>query len=77
MLHVKRLKRDFPLPQVNVAILQAVRKHGYDRPTEDQRDAIRSFVEGANVFVFLLGVENRYAMHASSCRIRCVDWLIV
>ena len=64
MLRVKRLKRDFPLPQVNVAILQTVRKLGYDRHTKDQRDAIRSFV-GADVFVFLLGVGNRYAMHAS------------
>ena len=53
LVRVKRLKRDFPLHQVNSAILQAVRTLGYDRPTEDQRDAIRSFVEGVDVFVSL------------------------
>ena len=53
LVRVKRLKRDFPLHQVNAAILQAVRTLGYDRPTEDQRDAIRSFVEGVDVFVSL------------------------
>ena len=37
VLRVRRLKKDFPLHQVNAAILQAVRKLGYDRPTEDQR----------------------------------------
>ena len=39
--------------QVNSAILQAVRTLGYDRPTEDQRDAIKSFIEGVDVFVSL------------------------
>ena len=53
LVRVKGLKRDFPLHQVNSAILQAVRTLGYDRPTEDQRDAIRSFVEGVDVFVSL------------------------
>ena len=53
VLRVRRLKKDFPLHQVNAAILQAVRKLGYDRPTEDQKDAIRSFVEGTDVFICL------------------------
>ena len=53
LVRVKRLKKDFPLHQVNAAILQAIRTLGYDKPTEDQRDAIRSFVEGADVFVSL------------------------
>ena len=53
VLRVRRLKKDFPLHQVNAAILQAVRQLGYERPTEDQRDAIRSFVEGTDVFICL------------------------
>ena len=53
VLRLRRLKKDFPLHQVNVAILQAVRKLGYDTPTQDQKDAIRSFVEGTDVFICL------------------------
>ena len=53
VLRMRRLKKNFPLHQVNTAILQAVRKLGYDRPTEDQKDAIRSFVEGTDVFICL------------------------
>ena len=40
LVRVKRLKRDFPLRQVNAAILQAIRTLGYNKPTEDQTDAI-------------------------------------
>lgn len=53
VLRVRMLKKDFPLHQVNAAILQAVHKLGYDRPTEDRKDAIRSFVEGTDVFICL------------------------
>ena len=63
LVRVKRFKRDFPLHQVNSAILQAVRTLGNDRPTEDQRDAIGSFVEGVDVLVSL-PTGSACAMHA-------------
>ena len=64
MLHVRRLKRDFPRPKVNAAILQAVCKLKYDRPTEDQRDAIKLFVEGADVFICLPTGSGKSLCHA-------------
>ena len=38
---------------VDAALLWAVRTLGYDSPTEDQSDAIVSFLGGTNVFMCL------------------------
>lgn len=48
---MKRLGKNFPTYEVDAAILQAVRTLGYDSPTEDQSDAIRSFLGGIDVFL--------------------------
>ena len=50
---VPRLHRDFEEPTVEVAILEAFQKLGYDRPTQDQVLAVRNFVLGYDVFVML------------------------
>ena len=50
---VPRLHRDFEEPTVEVAILEAFQKLGYDRPTQDQALAVRNFVLGYDVFVML------------------------
>ena len=51
---VPRLHRDFEEPTVEVTILEAFQKLGYDRPTQDQALAVRNFVLGYDVFVMLL-----------------------
>ena len=43
---ISRLHRDFEEPTVEVAILEALQKLGYDRPTQDQALAARNFVLG-------------------------------
>ena len=45
-----RLRRDFEEPTVEVAILEAFQKLGYDRPTQDQALAVRNFVLGYGCF---------------------------
>ena len=41
---IKKIKKTFLIQEVNEAIVKAVRKLGYDQPTDDQRDAISSFL---------------------------------
>ena len=48
-----RLHRDFEEPTVEVAILEAFQKLGYDRPTQDQALAVRNVVLRYDVFVML------------------------
>ena len=50
---VPRLDCRFDEPVIDVAILEAFQKLGYDRPTQEQAQAIRSFVLGSDVFVML------------------------
>ena len=50
---VPRLHRDFEETVVNVAILEAFQKPGYDRPSQDQALAVRNLVLGNDVFVML------------------------
>ena len=52
-MEVKRIKKTFPIQEVDEAILKAVRALGYHQPTDDQKDAIRSFLGGKDVFVSL------------------------
>ena len=40
---VPRLDRRFDEPVIDVAILESLQKLGYDRPTQEQAQAIRSF----------------------------------
>ena len=48
---VPRLDDCFEEPVTDVAILEAFQKLGYDRPTQEQAQAVRSFVLGSDVFV--------------------------
>ena len=41
----------FEEPVIDVAILEVFQKLGYDRPTQEQAQAVRSFVFGSDVFV--------------------------
>ena len=54
--------RVFPVPRIGVSIseselgivlLSAVQKMGYDRATGDQKEAVKAFVLGKDVFVSL------------------------
>ena len=40
----KKIKKTFLIQEVNEAIVKAVPTLGYDQPTNDQRDAISSFL---------------------------------
>ena len=40
----KNMNKTFLIQEVNEAIVKAVRTLGYDQPTDDQRDAISSFL---------------------------------
>ena len=40
----KKNKKTFLMEEVNEAIVKAVRTLGYDQPTDDQKDAISSFL---------------------------------
>ena len=40
----KKIKKAFLIQEVNEVIVKAVRTLGYDQPTDDQRDAISSFL---------------------------------
>ena len=53
MLSVERIGKEFSTSVVDSAILRAVRTLGYDSPTKDQSDAIKSFLGGTDVFVCL------------------------
>ena len=48
---VPRLNDRFEEPVIDVAILERFQKLGYDRPTQEQAQAVRSFVFGSDVFV--------------------------
>ena len=50
---VSRLEKRFDDPVIEVAIMEAFQELGYDRLTEDQAQAVRSFVLGSDVFVIL------------------------
>ena len=50
---VPRLSHEFHESVVELAILEAFQKLGYDCPSEDQALAIRNFVLGSDVFVML------------------------
>ena len=50
---VPRLDDRFEEPFIDVAILEGFQKLGYDRPTQEQAQAVRSFVLGSDVFVML------------------------
>ena len=50
---VPRLDDRFEEPVIDVAILEGFQKLGYDRPTQEQAQAVRSFVFGSDVFVML------------------------
>ena len=67
-MKVKRIKI-FPIQEVDEAILKGVRALGYHQPTDDQKDAIRSFLGGEDVLFSLpKGVENPFALLVSlSC----------
>ena len=43
----------FEEPVIDVAILEGFQKLGYDRPTQEQAQAVRTFVLGSDVFVML------------------------
>ena len=53
IVSVPRLHRDFEETVVTVAVLQAFQALGYDRPSQDQVFAVRTFVLGNDVFVML------------------------
>ena len=50
---VPRLNDRFEEPFIDVAILEGFQKLGYDCPTQEQAQAVRSFVLGSDVFVML------------------------
>ena len=50
---VPRLDDRFEEPFIDVAILEGFQKLGYDCPTLEQAQAVRSFVLGSDVFVML------------------------
>ena len=50
---VPRLNTKFSSESVRLAILQSVQKLGYDRPTQEQADAVKNFVLGKDVLVNL------------------------
>ena len=50
---VPQLDDRFEEPVVDVAILEGFQKLGYDCPTQEQAQAVRSFVLGSDVFVML------------------------
>ena len=50
---VPRLNDRFEEPVIDVAILEGFEKLGYDHPTQEQAQAVRSFVLGSYVFVML------------------------
>ena len=50
---VPRLDDHFEEQVVDIAILEVFQKLGYDHPTQEQAQAIRSFVLGSDVFVML------------------------
>ena len=47
---VPRLHREFEEPVVNVAILEAFQKPGYDRPSQDQATCCAKFRVGERYF---------------------------
>ena len=50
---VPRLDDRFEEPVIDVAILEGFQKLGYDRPTQEQAQAVRSFMLGSDVFMML------------------------
>ena len=44
IMEEKKNKNMFLMEEVNEAIVKAVRTLGYDQPTDDQKDAISSFL---------------------------------
>ena len=48
---VPRLDDRFKGPVIDVAILEGFQKLGYDRPTQEQAQTVRSFMFGSDVFV--------------------------
>ena len=50
---IPRLKYSVPAETVDIAILRAIQKLGYDRPTPEQAAAVRKFLLGKDVFVLL------------------------
>ena len=50
---VPRLNDRFEEPVIDVAILEGFQKLGYDRHTQEQAQAFRTFVLGSDVFVML------------------------
>ena len=56
---VPRLDDCFEELFIVVAILEGFQKLGYDRPTQEQAQAVRSFVLGSDVFVMLPTVSGK------------------
>ena len=64
-IFVPRLNHRFEEQVIDVAILEAFQKLGYDRPTQEQAQAIRSFVLGSDVFVMLPTGSGKWLCYAS------------
>ena len=50
---VPRIDDRFEEPFIDVAILEGFQKLGYDRPTQEQAQAVRRFMLGSDVLVML------------------------
>ena len=44
IMNWEKIKKKFLIQEVKEVIVKAVRTLGYDQPTDDQKDAIRSFL---------------------------------
>ena len=53
VLIAPRLNAIMNEPDLRVAILGSVQNTGFDSPTENQTSAIKIFIRGHNVFIFL------------------------
>ena len=62
---VTRLDDRFEEPVIDVAIIEGFQKLGYDRPTQEQAQAVRSFVLGSDVFVMLPNGSGKSLCYAS------------
>ena len=62
---VPRLDDRFEEPVINVAILEGFQKLGYDRPTQEQAQVVRTFVLGSDVFVMLPTGSSKSLCYAS------------
>ena len=65
IIFVPRLDHCIEEQVIDVAILEVFQKLGYDRPTQEQAQAIRSFVLGSDVFVMLPSGSGKSLCYAS------------